>query len=348
MEDNLDLRRALFRMGERSAPPADIAAVEMAVGHLLQQTDTSENLGLDDILLATIRGGNRDAAVHLLHAIGDLLVTEKDHSALMTKRWCEGGRVPFGEGYDFARGEAIEVALRNPTRFPNGIDSRGLDERIIEYGWLADRLSHRHPRARRVLDAGSVMNHRRVIQWWQEADFGPLSVVTLCHEGWGSISDAVRYEFADLRNLPYRDGWFATVLCISTLEHVGMDTTLYGADSGQSRDPEEEAIGTLQELARVLEPGGTLLVTVPCGEPKDLGWLRIVGTDEIRRYAQLPFWEEASVRFFRSRQDGWREVTAEEAEDATYNGFPGRGEPRPGPEWVAAAECVALVELSKR
>jgi len=40
------------------------------------------------------------------------------------------------------------------------------------------------------------------------------------------VSDDVRYEFSDLRRLPYRDAWFSSVVCLSTLEHVGMDNRM--------------------------------------------------------------------------------------------------------------------------
>jgi len=53
----------------------------------------------------------------------------------------------------------------------------------------------------------------------------------------------IRGEAADLTKLPYPDGAFDKVLCISTIEHV--------KDDGQG----------IRELGRVLKPGGRLLLT---------------------------------------------------------------------------------------
>jgi SAM-dependent methyltransferase len=53
----------------------------------------------------------------------------------------------------------------------------------------------------------------------------------------------IKAESADLQNLQYPDRTFDKVLCISTIEHVKDD------------------IGGIKELARVIRPGGRLLLT---------------------------------------------------------------------------------------
>jgi SAM-dependent methyltransferase len=66
----------------------------------------------------------------------------------------------------------------------------------------------------------------------------------------------------DLRRLPFDDRTFELILCVSTLEHVGYDNTIYGL--GDQRDP-AGIPRALTELHRVLAPAGRLLVTVPTG-----------------------------------------------------------------------------------
>jgi hypothetical protein len=61
------------------------------------------------------------------------------------------------------------------------------------------------------------------------------------------------------------------VLLVSTLEHVGADNTVYGLDAERDEGARPAA---LRELARVLVRDGSLLVTVPLGEPGDHGWFR--------------------------------------------------------------------------
>ena len=345
--NDLDLEAILNRLNARGLGPATAPFVEEAiVSHVRERGD--ETMEFEDLLLGLTQIGKKNVAFLLLEEAGVWLGELPKAEEQLAQEWRENGCPPYKAGYGEARQRALRSAVRRPSAQPYGLSGAGLDERIIEYPWIFDRLPHLHRRGARSLDAGSTLNHPDVLDEWRRCGFGPLSIVTLRHEGRDSLSDDIRYEFADLRELPYRDGWFSTALCISTLEHVGMDTTLYGADGSRNADPEAEAIRALHELARVLEPGGTLLVTVPCGEPRDLGWLRVVGTDEVQRFCELPLWASASVRFFRALPHGWREVTADRVGDATYNGFPGRGEPRPGPDWVAAAEAVACLEMKVR
>src|SRR4029453_10965882 len=83
--------------------------------------------------------------------------------------------------------------------------------------------------------------------------------------------DEMETVVADVRELPFPDESFDQILLVSTLEHVGADNTVYGlgaeADSGSRHV-------ALRELGRVLRRGGSLLVTVPLGEPGDHGWFR--------------------------------------------------------------------------
>ena len=76
-------------------------------------------------------------------------------------------------------------------------------------------------------------------------------------------------RIADVRELPFAEGSFDVAFCVSTLEHVGRDNSVYGVS--EERD-EQGMTSALGELRRVLAPGGRLLVTVPCGEHEDHGW----------------------------------------------------------------------------
>ena len=69
------------------------------------------------------------------------------------------------------------------------------------------------------------------------------------------------FERADILKLPYADGAFDAATCISTVEHIGL---------GHYMDPLHEtgADGrAMEQIRRVLKPGGRLIFSVPFGKP---------------------------------------------------------------------------------
>ena len=115
--------------------------------------------------------------------------------------------------------------------------------------------------------------------------------------------DGLEAVAADVRELPFDDGSFDQVLLVSTLEHVGADNSVYGL----AEEPDPDArLHALQELHRALRPNGSLLVTVPLGEPEDYGWFR--QEDEggwTRLYGQAGFFVEEQEAY-ELTAEGWR------------------------------------------
>lgn len=66
---------------------------------------------------------------------------------------------------------------------------------------------------------------------------------------------------ADLTNLPFETGSISSLSCLHTLEHIGLGR--YGDPIDPSGD-----LKAIAELARVLAPGGSLLIAIPLGKPK--------------------------------------------------------------------------------
>jgi glycosyltransferase involved in cell wall biosynthesis len=145
---------------------------------------------------------------------------------------------PWTHEYNDRHRALVREALDSPDlpaflpdgRLPEGY-GRGYDERVVEYPWmLANGVEGR------LLDAGSVLNHPHILdRVLPRVD--ELTIVTLAPEERSFPERGISYMYADLRELPYRDGVFDTVVSVSTLEHVGMDNTAYGSAVPRSEDP---------------------------------------------------------------------------------------------------------------
>jgi SAM-dependent methyltransferase len=171
----------------------------------------------------------------------------------------------------------------------------GTDERAIEIPWALARVRP----GGRVLDVGTANAEPAYVA----ALFGrgPAEIVGV------DLAEAdvpgMRTVVADVRELPFDDGAFDLVLCVSTLEHVGRDNRVYGA--GAEADPGGIA-AALEELRRVLASDGRLVVTVPCGEPEDHGWfvqLEPDGWNEAFLTAGFSVLEE---EVYAAGPEGWR------------------------------------------
>jgi SAM-dependent methyltransferase len=154
----------------------------------------------------------------------------------------------------------------------------------------------------------------------------------------------VRFVYGDLRTLAFADESFAAVVCISTLEHVGMAQSFAYSAANPFPDarPDDALIG-LGELRRVLQPGGRLLLTVPFGRREDHGWLQQFDSAGIARLIEAFGGAVRTETYYRYRADGWQVATAADCADASY--FNIHATPAIEPDGAAAARAVCCLEL---
>ncbi len=170
----------------------------------------------------------------------------------------------------------------------------GTDERVVEIPWVLSRLRTRA----RVLEVGYAFAEPAYLAGLVRAGVD-LVGVDLAVRDLGDI-EVVQ---ADARELPFEDNSFGQVVLVSTLEHIGADNTDYGLEAETDDDARMQA---LLELARVLRPDGSLLVTVPLGEPGDHGWFR--QEDErgwTALFARAGYFVE-EVEAYELTAEGWR------------------------------------------
>jgi SAM-dependent methyltransferase len=203
---------------------------------------------------------------------------------------------------------AIGAAVRSGRELPAG--GEGLSERVIEVPWVMRNLPDGHPR---VLDTGTAnapLAYQRLLSRLdadvQGADLVPFEL------------PGVRSTVADLRELPFGEASFDATLCISTLEHVGMDNEVYFDSTGQPVD-EQGDLTALRELGRVTRPGGRVLVTVPGGRDESFGWHRQYSPDGFARLAEAAGLETVQLDLFAHDPGvGWRAVPPEDLRERSY------------------------------
>jgi len=139
----------------------------------------------------------------------------------------------------------------------------------------------------------------------------------------------LRSHVADVRNLPFAADSFDVAICISTLEHVGMDNAKYSVQSGGGGD-----VSALRELGRVAR---IVLVTVPAGGDEDMGWQRQYAPSTFRRVV-----DEAGLAvkrldvFAHDPVSGWSPAAEDSLDGRSY----GQGS--------VTAAAIVCAELTRR
>jgi SAM-dependent methyltransferase len=263
-------------------------------------------------------------------------------------RYIRGGRVPWSDGYsayrlqmtlDTLADNQLMDTFRRSDRLPPDFGAR-LDERVIEYPWVLSRLP---TGGGLLLDAGATLNYAQILA--QPAVVEKQTViVTLAPSSYMQRKATVSYLFNDLRNLLIRDAVFDAVVCISTLEHIGMNNTqLYTEDSQYAEHNLAGYQPALSELRRVLKPGGRLLLTVPFGQAEDHGWMQQFDYAGIQRIIGEFDGMIAAETYYRYSADGWQLSTANACVGVSY--FDVHAAKEAAPDGAAAARAVCCLEL---
>jgi len=216
----------------------------------------------------------------------------------------------------FATGErARPRETRGPAR-PRGLHApASSDERAIEIPWCLARYDGE----KRVLDVGYAFAEPAYLTGLAALGARELVGVDLAE----AEVPGLRSVVADVRSLPFEDGAFDLVLCVSTLEHVGRDTEAYAVDAARADDGDEAA---LRELHRVVAPGGRLLVSVPTGVEHDQGWQVQRPPAEWTARFERSGWLVFEDELYLHDGEGWRTATPAEVEGAAYGATgPGAG-----------------------
>jgi hypothetical protein len=198
-----------------------------------------------------------------------------------------------------------------------------LSERVVEIPWVWRRLPT--DRRVRILDVGTA--YAPMVYKWLLMRL-PHSVEI------ADLSDAyvpgVRSHIADVRSLPFEQDSFDAAICISTLEHVGMDNTNYGIGGGGAGD-----VQGLRELGRIAR---VVFVTVPAGRDANMDSYRQYAPDRFRHVVDEAGLEVDHMQVFaHDSLRGWMPVAEDSVGDRTYQD-----------DGAVAAAAVICAQVSRR
>lgn len=153
-----------------------------------------------------------------------------------------------------------EGHIKPNTLFHRPIDK--LHSRCIEYPFAASRLGC----ANIILDVGTIKADQVWIDWLENLQ---AEVHATDYDEPLKPFNNITFHHADIRKLPLPDCFFDKIIAVSVIEHIGLEAPQVYANTVPkiSNDGDLEAV---TELARVLKPGGELIMTLPFGMQEGL------------------------------------------------------------------------------
>jgi SAM-dependent methyltransferase len=272
------------------------------------------------------------------------------HAFTAMQQYLDNGRIPWSEGYKPYRNQLLQQVVGDPeilACFQAGKPlpenyGFGVDERVIEYPWV---ISHLNNSGGRLLDAGSTLNYPYLMELAPIAS-KQIVIMTLAPEqqfGKANIS----YLYGDLRDIGFKDSLFDQIVCISTLEHVGLDNTrLYTSDATFAQAELQDYRQVLRELKRVLVPGGQLFLTVPFGKAQNIGWMQQFDAAGIAEIVATLGSDTTQQTIYQYTSQGWILSDANQCSACEY--FDVHTTPIPASDRAAAARAVACLEFTKQ
>ena len=164
-------------------------------------------------------------------------------------------------GYQYYKESYINDLINYPNlEFSKEPFGAYLDERCVEIPWALHNIKN----SKIILDAESALNHPYILKILADKLF---FITTLYPENFrGTLGES--YVYQDIRNMCYKDDYFDSVTCVSTIEHIGFNNEGYKSSPNvkSSELGQGDFLDAVGEMRRVVKPSGKVLITAPFGK----------------------------------------------------------------------------------
>jgi len=214
----------------------------------------------------------------------------------------------FGIGYERYKVNLIQKKLTNKKINPITY----LDERIIEIPWTIYKLSKLKGK---LLDAGSTLNHEYILKKLIK-NFN-IYILTLFPENFFFNNLGVNYIYEDLSSMSFKKNFFDVITCISTLEHVGFDNSLYRSKFSKNADVKikNKYLKVFKNLIEVLKPNGHLLITVPFGKKGIYTNLQQFDEKNLNKMFKVVRFKKIYIEYYIFKDNEWKKVKMKDCKD---------------------------------
>ncbi len=202
----------------------------------------------------------------------------------------------------------------NPISFDRNFPyGKGCSERLIEIPWALSKYAGE----KRVLETGCSFAEDEYIDKLKLLQIPLLYGIDISDK---NAKDFIK-KTADIRDSGFPSGYFEMILCISTIEHVGMDNKKHYSPIHELANAEHVSpdVHALREMWRILKKGGKLIVTVPFGKYHDYGWFKHYNAAALTKLTESVDYARLIKEFFMYTPEGWTSCAEADLANSLYN-----------------------------
>lgn len=218
------------------------------------------------------------------------------------------------QGYEYFKWFKIIQILKSNDKKLQIDRIYNLDERVIEYKWIFNELK-KSKNNLNLLDAGSTLNFPQIIDKIK-IKF-KITIQTLFPENYSFYDDGISYVYSDLTEKNFNKNTFDIITCISTLEHVGFDNSIYNNDSKKilKKNNNQDYLNVIDSFRFYLKKRGILLITVPYGTHKEFNNLQVFDDKRIKNIITKFKPKKFYLRYATCTNESWQECSSKQCID---------------------------------